>query len=91
MAKPANREESTLKQTILACLEAPHLAGVSNKHFVEFKRLRELYEKQIQEKNAQSSNHFTPTSYKMSIEHSDLGTFIAAGWVEAAIIIELME
>lgn len=57
------------------------MQGVSTSNFIEFKRLRKLYEKQIEEKGKQRKDKIIPTSYRASIEDDDLKTFIAAGLV----------
>lgn len=89
MTTPERR--STVKETVINCLEAPSLRGVSTRHFIEFKRLRLLYEKQIEEKSRQLKEEIVPTSYRASIEDDDLRTFITAGWIEANSIDELTE
>lgn len=40
--------ESNVKRTVINCLEAPHLPFVLTKHVIELKKLRCLYEKQIE-------------------------------------------
>jgi len=91
-SKPQNMSgESTVKQTIVTNLEAPRLKGVSTKDFNQFFRLREIYEKQIQERNREPGLNLNPTSYRASIDDSDLRIFLTAGWVEAADISSITE
>lgn len=82
---------STVKQTIVTNLEAPRLKGVSTKEFNQFFRLRELYEKQIAERNREPGLNLTATSYRASIDDSDLRIFLTAGWVEATDISSITE
>lgn len=71
-----------IRQTIIYAVEAPRLRGVWTKHFIEFRKARELYEKIIAEKNKEPGTSIPFTSYKESIEDTDLHLFVAAGWVE---------
>lgn len=82
---------TTVRQTIVSSIEAPKLRGVSTKHFIEFRKNRELYEKQINEKNQEPGTRVPLISYKSSIENADLNIFIAAGWVSAATIDHITE
>lgn len=83
--------KSTIKETVIRCVEAPRLKGVSTRNFIEFKRLRELYEKQIEEKGTQLQGDIIPTSYRACIEDVDLEIFLAAGWIKAPSIDQLTE
>lgn len=74
---------STVRQTIVANLEAPKLKGISTKNFITFLRLREAYERDVDEKNKEPGVQLTPTSYKASVDRTQLKTFITAGWVKA--------
>lgn len=76
--------KATVRQTIVSSIEAPKLCGLSTKHFIEFRKLRELYEKQIKEKNQEPGTRVPLVSYKSSIEDADLRIFVDARWVEAS-------
>lgn len=82
---------NTFKETIIRCIEAPRLKGISTRHFIEFKRLRDLYEKRLKEKEWKLKEKKKVTSYRASIEDEDLRSFIAAGWVECSSLEELTE
>lgn len=45
---------------------------------------RDFYEKQVEEKNKQSDAHVTATTYKASIEDSNLDIFLVAEWINAS-------
>ena len=81
--KSKKEGSATVRQTIVTNLEAPRLEGVSTKDFTTFLRRRELYEKQIHEKNNEPGVNVTPTSYKACIDDSHLKIFLTAKWVEA--------
>lgn len=76
----------TVKETIINCLEAASLRGISTRHFIELKRMRELYERRIEEKGRQSNKEIVPTSIRALVEAKNLKIFIAAGWIEASSI-----
>lgn len=80
-----------IRQTIISTIEAPRLRGVSTKHFIDFKKRRELYEKQIEEKNKDSATSIPLVSYKSSVENADLRLFIAARWVPVDTIEQITE
>ena len=84
-------QSNTVRQTIVTNLEAPRLRGVSTKDFVQFKKARDLYEKQVAEKNREPGVSITPTSYLASIEDAFLRTFVAAKWVPVASISDIQE
>lgn len=73
--KKTQEGRDSIKKTRIACLEAPERKGIRACLFIEFKRARELYEKQVEEKSKQQNGNFTPTSYKASIEEADLLNF----------------
>lgn len=81
----------TVRETVISCLEAPRLKGVSTRQFIEFKRLRDLYEKQVEEKSRNLKEDIVPTSLRASIEDDDLNIFIAAGWIDAESIDTITE
>lgn len=66
-------EVKSVKQTIITDVEAPSLRGVSVKYFIEFRKLHELYEKQIIEKSRQTDSEITAISIKASVGIADLG------------------
>lgn len=51
----------TVKATVISCVEAPRLNGVYTRQFFDFKRLRDLYEKQIKEKARHIEENIFPT------------------------------
>lgn len=83
--------DATVRETVINCIEAPRLKGLSTGEFIEFKKLRDLYEKQIEEKSRHRKEEIFATSYKASIEDDDLEIFIAAGWIEASSVDEIAE
>lgn len=78
-------------ETVINYLEAPSVRGISTKHFIEFKRLRELYKSQVEEKSRQLNKEIVPTSYRALMKDEDLKTFFAAAWIEANSIEEISE
>lgn len=80
-----------VKETVIQCVKAPGLKGVSTRHLIEFKRQKKLYEKQIKENARQLKLEKMPTSYKTCIEDDHLKIFIVAGWVGALSIDVLTE
>lgn len=91
MTLGSRRTTGSVKQTIVAHVEAPRLNGVSVKDFSKFQRLRELYEKQVAEKNREPGVSITPTSLKASIDDADLRIFVTAKWVTAEDISSITE
>lgn len=77
------------KETVVNCIEAPSLEGIWTKPFIDFIRLRELYEEQIEENARRTKEEIVPTYYLASIEDKNLWTFIAAGWIEANSVVEI--
>lgn len=60
-------------------------------HFVEYKKARQIYEFQIEEKNRKPGTAVTATSYLASFEDSYLCLFIAAGWITAETVSDISE
>lgn len=54
-------------------------------------RLRNVYEKRLEEKARILNEKILPTSYRASIEDKDLETLIAVDWIEASCIEEITE
>lgn len=71
--------QGTVRQTRVSWIEATQLEGVSVKHVIKFKELRQLYEIQIDEKGNQTGTKITETLYRASIEKADWEIFFAAG------------
>lgn len=63
-----------IKVVVVACFQASRLKRVSTHDFIIFRGARELYEKQLAKKRHRKSQ-ITVTSYKVSIEDSDLTIF----------------
>lgn len=82
---------STVKQTIVAHLEAPRLQGTTTKDFTKFVRERELYEKQVAEKNLSPDVSINAVTYKASIDDSILRMFMTFGWIPADTVDEISE
>ena len=80
-----------MKQTILANYESPRLKGTTMKDIKTYRRTRELYEKQIAEKNGQPGVNFTAGTYRASIDERFLRMFVMFGWVEATDIMNITE
>ena len=91
MVRRNQKNAETIRQTIVTNLEAPRLTGVSTKEFVKFKKARELYEQQVEEKNREPGVSIVATSYKASIESALLRIMIAAEWVPVKSIDEITE
>lgn len=81
----------TARETVISCVEAPRLKGVSIRQFIEFRRLRDLYEKQVLEKRRHIKEDIIPTFLRASIEDDDLRICIAAGWIDASSIEQITE
>lgn len=82
-------ERKTVKQAIIANVETPRLRGVSVKHFIKLKKIRDIYEKEVLEKDKQKHTEIAATSIKGSMEDADLKTFLATGWIKADNIEEI--
>lgn len=82
---------NTMKQTIVAHLEAPRLKGTTTKDMNAFLRARELYEKQIEEKNGLPGVDVSAVTYRASIDDSFLRMFVTFGWVTVSNIAEIPE
>lgn len=67
-----------VKETMIHCIEAPRLKGVSRRQFIDSKRRLELYEKQSEEKQRWPKEKTEPASYSASIEHEVSEYFLAA-------------
>ena len=91
MVRRNQKNAETIRQTIVTNLEAPRLTGVSKKEFVKFKKAREHYEQQVDEKNREPGVSIVATSYKASIESALLRIMIAAEWVSVKSIDEITE
>lgn len=87
----SGKKKATVKKTVINSLEAPRLRGVAAHHFVEFKQLWELSEKQIYENDKPLREAIKPTSYKALIDIDDLEIFIEVERIEAIFIDEITE
>lgn len=81
----------TIRQTIVATLEAPCLKGTTKKNFNIFPRERELYEKMVTEKNGDPGVSVTATTYKASIGDNIICLFITFGWIDVSTISDISE
>ena len=82
---------ASMKQTIVAHLEVPRLKGTTTKEMNAFLRARDLYEKQIAEKNAQPDVNVPLVTYRAAIDDNFLRLFITFGWVAATNISDITE
>lgn len=80
-----------MRETIISCVDASKLKRVPASHFIEFKKLRKVYERQIEEKRRHLKEDTIPRIYRVSIEDDYLEIFIVAGRGEAPSINELTE
>lgn len=65
-------------QTVPTIVEAPMLGCISTKSFVQFKRWRKLYEKQVQDMNREPSIQIIHISFKSSNDMAGLQILINA-------------
>ena len=77
----SNGQPSTVRQTIVETLEAPRLIGIETINFVEFKKKRTTYERQLSERNAEQNTCVPKTTLRNSIDDDLLRLFIQLGWV----------
>lgn len=82
---------STVRESVITCIEAPRLKGISIKGFIEFKRKSDTYERQIEKKSRQIKEALIPTSLNAFIEDEDHQIFILAGWLETLSVDETAE
>lgn len=80
---------STVRETVINCVEAPRLRVIFTTHFIAFKRLPELYKKGIEENSRHLKEDIIRTSYRASIKEDNLKTSTAPGSIEADYIDEL--
>lgn len=72
-----------VKETVINCIEAPVLKGVSKRHFIDFRGRRESSGRQIKAKRRQLKESIIHMSFKASIEDEDLEKILAAEWIKA--------
>lgn len=70
MSLPA--ESSTVKETMVTCIEAPRLKRISIKHSIDFKGNGEFYQERIIEKERQLREGIVFTSCRASMEDVNL-------------------
>lgn len=75
----ASKGCNTVKETIIDCIGATRLRDLSTRHFIAINRLRELYEKQLEEKGILLKYEIVAISYRLSIEDDHLKKFIVSG------------
>lgn len=78
------KQSGTVKQTIVESVEAPRLTYISTSDFVAFVQGIEVYEHQVEERNADATTKLPLTSYRNSISKAILELFVVAGWVTAS-------
>lgn len=66
-------------QNIVSNIEAPRLQGVSTKDITFYLKERDLYEKQMEERNREPSAKYPLTSYKVSFDDFYLKNVLTAG------------
>lgn len=78
-----NSNSATIRPTMFSSTEAPRLRGILTKSFIEFRKLRQPYEKHVNDKNPETRTNIALTSHKSSIEDADMRISIAAEWINA--------
>lgn len=68
-----------VRQNIITNVDAPRM------------RLRELYDKQVGERNKEPNSHIIPISLKASVDDEDLQVLIATGCIPVTFINDLNE
>ena len=84
-------DAETVRQTIVETIEAPRLKDIGTESFVEFKRRREIYERQIAEKNTEHGVNVPLTSYRSTITEPVLEMMVMAKWVSATDVASITE
>lgn len=87
----AQRKSNFIKEAVVASVEAPKLNGISFSQLTDCKRLRNLYEKQIEKIYKQLKENLIPIWYSASIEDDVLRISTASGWGDSSSIDELAE
>lgn len=90
-ATSSRNEKAIVRDTVINCRKAPRLKGVSTRHIIKIKRLRQLYKKKIKKKCRQLKDNIVLTSKKTSTEDEELDIFIAARWTEDLFIDEITQ
>lgn len=67
----ALRTSGTVKETVTSCIESLRLKGVPIRHFIGFKRLRELNEKLLEKESRHLTEEVISTSYRASMKDDD--------------------
>lgn len=86
-----SNKTDTIRETVISSVETLRLKGVSIQQFINFKKPRDLYEKQIEESSRYLKEEVIATSLRVSMENENLKIFIAAGWIEAPSLDEVTE
>lgn len=82
---------NTIKETVVTCVKAFRLQSISTRHFIEFKCLRELFERELAEKEMHLKETIIATTHWASIDKKNVKFFNAAGWIECLSVDELTE
>eukprot|EP00171_Calliarthron_tuberculosum_P023513 IDg23513t1 len=88
---PSSIRRQTRKQTVVETLEAPMLTGVSLRDFIEFKRKRDKYEREISEKNKEEGVEITLASYLTSVDRPVLELMWLRKYIERDSLDEITE
>lgn len=72
-------------------MEAHGVSGAPTSSNIGFKRLGQIYETQVQERNKKPNAQIVPISTKQAIDDKDLQICITAGWVSATSIEDITE
>jgi len=81
--EPSGPISDSKRQTVVETLEAPLLSGLSVEDFVRFKKDREKYELEVQEKNKEDGVEITPAGYITSVDRTLLKVLFKRGYIVA--------
>lgn len=89
----SNQEEalSTVRRMIISIVETRLPRDVSFRSFIEFKKQREFYDKQVKDKNTQKNTKIFSLSLKASIDDTEFEIFGARGWMKSSSVTETSE
>lgn len=81
----------TIKQIIVANLEAPRLKGVYTADIIEFMCERTIYELAVGDKNKYHSKNIVEQCYNASVEKNQLTVFISRKWVTSTKVYDVRD
>lgn len=80
--KEGQGRSSCVNETVISFVEAHRLQGISISEVIASNLLRDLQEKELEDKLKHFKGDPIPTSYGASIKGGDSGIFVTVGWVE---------